>query len=114
MNWKKGIQRFVLVVSICVGGAILFLGSSALGVDGLIDAHDSENAAKSLVVAGLAFGIVWGLYGLSIFVYRGFHDSNSNTNQEAPESPFWQWVTGRFLPENDPYRKKEKQRKRMC
>jgi hypothetical protein len=109
MNWKRGIQRFVLVVSICVGGAVLFLGSSALGVDGLIDAHDSEDAAESFITAVLAFGIVWGLYGLSIFVYRGFQKDDPNRRRY-----FWQWVTGRFSPENDPYRKKEKQRKRSC
>ena len=62
-----------------------------------------------------AFGLVWLLYGLSIFVVRGFQDDETEATAKdknnIPMTPFWQWVTGKFTPENDPYYKKYKKQK---
>ncbi|MBA7624229.1 hypothetical protein ES703_31636 [subsurface metagenome] len=108
MNLKRGINRLVWVVSSMVASFVLLLGSSRLNVKGLINAYTDEHRIESIVLAMAAFGFVWLLYALSIHIYRGFQDDNHNNKGTTP---FWEWVTGRFSPENDPYRKKSNKKK---
>ena len=103
MNWYKGILRLFWVLSICVGIIVLLFGYKTLDVTGIIDARTGEDIIISFFMAGIAFGLVWLFYALSIFIYKGFIDDSDNT-------AFWEWVTGKFSPENDPYRKKEKKK----
>ena len=110
MNWKKGIIRLVWVVSICVGIIVLLFGCSVLDASGIIDAYTGTDIVASLVAAGLAFGLVWLAYLLSMFVVKGFQGNDSNDKHKIPKTPFWRWVTGRFPPENDPHRKEQEKR----
>jgi len=110
MNWKKGIIRLVWVVSICVGIIILLFGFSASDVSGILDARTDDDMATSFVAAGLAFGLVWLAYLLSMFVVKGFQGDDSNDKHKIAKTPFWRWVTGRFPPEKDPYRKEQEKR----
>jgi len=109
MNWKRGINRLVWAVSSLVASFVLLYG--------LINASTNEEAAESFFLAAAAFGFVWLIYALLLHIYKGFQDE-SPVHKEPfpneipvregpfPKTPFWQWVTGRFSPENDPYRKK--------
>ncbi|MFA5251281.1 MAG: hypothetical protein WC454_01685 [Phycisphaerae bacterium] len=106
MNRKRGINRLVWVVSSLVASFVLLLGSSRLEVDGLIDASTDEQVIASFFLAATAFGLVWLLYALLLHIYKGFQDESPVNKEPFPKTPFWQWVTGRFSPENDPYRKK--------
>ncbi len=100
----------VWIVSICVGIIVLLFGSSVLDVSGIKDARNGAEAAQSLATAGLAFGLVWLAYLLSMFVVKGFQGDDSNDKHKIPKIPFWRWVTGRFTPENDPHRKEQEKK----
>jgi len=112
MSWKKGINRLVWVISSLTAFFVLLLGNSRFHITGIIDEPTVEEAIVSFAVALVAFMFVWLLYALSLFVYRGFKEENIAVKKPAPKAPFWQWVTGRFSAENDPYPKKEKKKER--
>ncbi len=117
MNWKKGTNRLVWVISSLSASFILLFGNSRMKVTGLLNAYTNKQAEESFFWAIAAFGFVWLLYGLSLHIYKGFQDEKpisekTFTNEipirkgPSPKTPFWQWITGKFPPENDPYRKK--------
>ena len=110
MNWKRGIMRLVWTLSICIGVAVLLLGCSFLNASGIINAHDGEDAVLSLFAGVVMFGFVWLIYGLSVHIYIGFQDSDSDAQSKTswvPSHRFWQWVTGRFSAENDPLQEEQ-------
>lgn len=112
MNWKRGINRLVWVVSIFAGVMVFVIG------EGFYNEGDTNT---NLFYGAVTFVFVWLVYVLVMYIYNGFQENNSKDTakvffdpfgigRNCPKSRFWQWVTGRFSPENDPYRKKEKQK----
>jgi len=101
MNLKRGINRLVWTVSIL--GAVVVL----VICEFFYNEGDSDT---NFFYGLLTFGLTWLVYGLIIFIYKGFQ-RNDGHRYSYPESHFWQWVTGRFYPDNDPYQKKLKMHK---
>ena len=76
MNWKKGTNRLVWIVSLFAGIMIFIFGSEYLHVSGLSHGSHPSDPNISFVAGLLMFGFVWLVYGLAIFVYKGFQENN--------------------------------------
>jgi uncharacterized membrane protein len=69
MNLKKGFRRLVFVISLLpvLIGIILLIG-------GLID-EDEELIGAGLLVAFIGFVAVWTIYGIILYIVKGFKES---------------------------------------
>jgi len=67
MNWKRGIYRLVWTVSTLAALVAYILA-------------DSGYISDSISAGAVTFGVVWLIYGLGIFVYKGFQDSGKSVN----------------------------------
>lgn len=70
MNWKKGIERFTLVLSILAGPIVFCIFCIAWG-----GPNDFDEGAKFFVVFEiLGFVVVWAIYFTVLWIIKGFRD----------------------------------------
>lgn len=68
MNWKRGINRLVWTVSILVGIMVFVIGQGF---------YNEGDADTNLFYGAVTFGFVWLIYGLVIFIYKGFQSEKT-------------------------------------
>jgi hypothetical protein len=66
MNWKRGIKRLVWTISIFTGIMVFVVGEGF---------YNEGDTGTNIFYGIVMFGLVWLVYGLVIFVYRGFQEN---------------------------------------